>query len=118
MLTRVDVNLDCADVDAQLGFWSEALGYRPVGRDGQYRSLHPPEGVTGPRLILQQVPEPPPEHKLRQHLDLIVGDDIEAEATRLEALGARRQSGRIDEADTAWIVMTDPEGNEFCVCVT
>ena len=43
--------------------------------------------------------------------------DIEAEATRLEALGARRvQPDQIHEHGTNWILMTDPEGNEFCVC--
>ena len=118
MLSRVDVNLDCRDVDAQAAFWVAALGYSPAGAAGQYRALGPPDGVHGPKLILQQVPEPPPSAKIRMHLDLIVGDDIEGEVARLEELGAVRRSKRIDEAETAWIVMADPEGNEFCVCVT
>ena len=43
--------------------------------------------------------------------------DIEAEATRLEALGARRvQDDHIHEHGSTWILMNDPEGNEFCVC--
>jgi predicted enzyme related to lactoylglutathione lyase len=50
------------------------------------------------------------------HLD-IDASDIEGEATRLEALGARRiHAAQIHEHGTAWILMTDPEGNEFCVC--
>ena len=43
--------------------------------------------------------------------------DIEAEAARLEALGARRvQDDHIHEHGSTWILMNDPEGNEFCVC--
>ena len=43
--------------------------------------------------------------------------DIHAEADRLEALGASRvRPDVIHEYETSWIVMADPEGNEFCVC--
>jgi predicted enzyme related to lactoylglutathione lyase len=50
------------------------------------------------------------------HLD-IETPDIEAEAARLEALGATRaQADQIAELGTNWILMADPEGNEFCVC--
>ena len=50
------------------------------------------------------------------HLD-IETPDIETEATRLETLGARRVSDdHLHEHGTTWILMTDPEGNEFCVC--
>ena len=118
MLSRIDVAIDCADVDAQASFWAVALGYESSGSSEQYRGLVPTAGSTGPKLVLQQVPEAKPQTKNRLHLDLIVGDAIEAEADRLVALGARRQSDPIEEAGTRWIVMTDPEGNEFCVCVT
>jgi hypothetical protein len=50
------------------------------------------------------------------HLD-IETPDIENEAIRLEALGARRlQSEPLGEHSTSWFLMADPEGNEFCVC--
>ncbi len=50
------------------------------------------------------------------HLD-IETPDIEAEAARLEALGARRLAVDVlAEHGTHWYVMADPEGNEFCVC--
>lgn len=42
--------------------------------------------------------------------------DIEALATELEGLGATRVSGAQSEHGSSWIVMNDPEGNEFCVC--
>ena len=66
-----------------------------------------------PPVILQRVPEPK-TGKARIHFDLRVRD-IEPEAKRLEALGARRiDIGQGD--DPGWITMADPEGNEFCVC--
>jgi predicted enzyme related to lactoylglutathione lyase len=50
------------------------------------------------------------------HMDIDTVD-IEAEASRLESLGARRlEAAPREEHDTHWIVMADPEGNEFCVC--
>jgi predicted enzyme related to lactoylglutathione lyase len=64
---------------------------------------------------LQQVPEAK-TGKNRMHLD-IETLDIEAEAARLEGLGATRvQADQIHEHGTNWVLMADPEGNEFCVC--
>ena len=118
MFNRIDVNLDCVDVDAQADFWSAALGYTPSGSTGQYRALSAPEGSTAPKLVLQEVPEPR-LGKNRLHLDIVVGEDnVDSEVGRLEALGARRLSGRIAEAGTAWVVMADAEGNEFCICAS
>jgi predicted enzyme related to lactoylglutathione lyase len=74
-----------------------------------------PEAGDGPKFVLQRVPEPK-QVKNRMHLDLWVAD-IEAEARRLSELGARRQSADpLEEIGSRWIVMTDPEGNEFCLC--
>jgi predicted enzyme related to lactoylglutathione lyase len=51
------------------------------------------------------------------HLDIDVLD-IQAEVTRLETLGARRVAAEsMHEHGTNWILMADPEGNEFCVCI-
>ncbi|GAA2160623.1 MULTISPECIES: VOC family protein [Glycomyces] len=69
----------------------------------------------GMRLLFQQVPEPKTV-KNRLHLDLHVGlANIDAETERLEALGGTRASERRQEGPSQWIVMQDPEGNEFCV---
>jgi predicted enzyme related to lactoylglutathione lyase len=74
-----------------------------------------PNGRPGPKLLLQRVPEAK-SVKNRMHLD-IDATDIEAEAARLEALGATRvQPDQVHEHGTSWILMADPEGNEFCVC--
>jgi predicted enzyme related to lactoylglutathione lyase len=106
--------LDCADPERLAGFWAPALGYVSLGMVGSYALLLP-DGRPGPKLLLQQVPEPKTT-KNRMHLDIEVAD-IETEASRLEALGARRvRDDHIHEHGSTWILMTDPEGNEFCVC--
>jgi predicted enzyme related to lactoylglutathione lyase len=65
--------------------------------------------------MLQRVPEPKAA-KNRMHLDIHVAD-IDAEAARLETLGARRVSrSPCEESGTRWHLMADPEGNELCVC--
>lgn len=106
--------LDCADPQRLAEFWAPALGYVNLGVVGSYALLLP-DGRPGPKLLLQRVPEPKAT-KNRMHLD-IDASDIESEATRLEGLGARRVlAEQVHEHGTAWILMTDPEGNEFCVC--
>jgi hypothetical protein len=71
-----------------------------------------PEDGVAPDLLFLPVPEGKAV-KNRLHLDLRPLDQ-DAEVTRLEALGARRASVGQDDAVT-WVVMADPEGNEFCV---
>ena len=111
---RIELVLDCADPDRLAAFWAEALGYRLLGRAANYRSLVPAHG-DGPKLILQGVAEAKTT-KNRVHLD-VLAPDIEAEAGRLAGLGASRAPGEpIAEHGARWIVMADPERNEFCVC--
>jgi hypothetical protein len=88
-------------------------------------SIVDPAGV-GPRVFFQIVPEPK-SGKNRLHLDLKISggravplperrERIEAEAARLEALGASRQRVlSTDGLDHYGVVLQDPEGNEFCV---
>lgn len=106
--------LDCRQPARLAEFWTPALRYVSVGEAGAYVVLFP-DGRPGPKLLLQHVPEPKTT-KNRMHLD-IEAADIEAEAARLEALGAHRVADeQMHEHGTSWILMTDPEGNEFCVC--
>ena len=107
--------IDAADPDALRAFWVAAMRYEPYGAAGPYRSATPPAGETGPKLVFQQVPEPPTTTKNRLHIDIIVGDEIVSEVDRLVALGASTLTELIDEVGTSWIVMADPEGNEFCL---
>ena len=111
----IAIVIDAVDPDGLRDFWVAALRYEPFGQAGPYRSAVPEEGLVGPKFVFQQVPEPPPAGKNRLHIDIVVGDEVEAEAARLEALGARRLTGHIEEVGTSWMVMADPEGNEFCL---
>ena len=79
-------------------------------------AVEPPEGTSGalpyPDLLFIRVPEDK-RVKNRLHLDLRP-DDQASEVARLEGMGARRVDiGQ--SADVSWVVMADPEGNEFCV---
>jgi len=108
----VTVTLDCADPETLAAFWKAALGYEEIARVDNFVVLGPAPGVF--KLALQGVPESKPG-KNRMHLDLWV-PDIEAEARRLEALGAtRRREEPFDEHGFLWYQLADPEGNEFCV---
>jgi hypothetical protein len=77
--------------------------------------IEPPEGSredgASPDLLFLRVPEAK-AGKNRLHLDLRP-DDQDAEVARLEGLGATRAD--IGQGETSWVVMADPEGNEFCV---
>ncbi|MFC4603491.1 VOC family protein [Rhodococcus kronopolitis] len=77
-------------------------------------AISDPEHPERPRVLFQSVPEPKTV-KNRMHLDLRVGDDKQAVADRLAAAGAT-ELHRGEQGPYWWITMTDPEGNEFCVC--
>ena len=106
--------LDFADPERLAEFWAEALGYANFGSAGVYVALYPREG-NGPKLLLQRVTEQKTT-KNRMHLDIEV-PDIDVEADRLAGLGAKRVSDdTCSEHGSTWILMADPEGNEFCIC--
>lgn len=110
----ISLVLDCGDPKALAGFWAPALGYLELGSVENY-TLLVPDGRDGPRLLLQRVPESKTA-KNRMHLDIHTAD-IDTEAARLEALGATRlEAEPLHEHGHAWVLMADPEGNEFCVC--
>lgn len=107
---------DCRDPDALATFWAATLGWRRTYEEPDEVVLEPPEGSKEdglvPDLLFGKVPEGK-SMKNRLHLDLRPEDQA-AEVTRVEALGARRvsvgQSGK-----ESWVVLADPEGNEFCI---
>ncbi len=117
-VVEIQINVDCADLDRMVDFYTRALDYVPHGSSGEtYRSIVPAAGA-GPKLVFQKVPEGKVV-KNRMHLDLIVGAGIEREAERFVALGATRASvDAIGNDDCRWIVMQDPEGNELCLCTS
>jgi predicted enzyme related to lactoylglutathione lyase len=105
------VVIDCADPLRLAEFWAGATGYTMQDSNERWAwILHP--GDSGIEIGFQRVPEPK-SGKNRVHLDLHTSDE-EAEATRIESLGATRLR-RSDDRDDIFIVLADPEGNEFCV---
>ena len=108
--------IDCLDPFAVAAFWQSALGWRRTFEEPDEIVLEPPAGSAQdgivPDLLFLRVPDPTPG-KNRVHLDLRP-DDQAAEVARLISLGARRvEIGQ--GPDVTWVVMADPEGNEFCV---
>jgi predicted enzyme related to lactoylglutathione lyase len=115
MARPFSVVIDCRDPKALAEFWAPTLGYKDAGWPHEpYVVLIGEKGLDGPLLLLQGVDEPK-QGKNRVHIDVYTAD-INDEADRLVALGARKLSDPYDEHDARWIVMADPEGNEFCVC--
>ncbi|WP_426565626.1 VOC family protein [Angustibacter sp. McL0619] len=138
----VQIVFDAADTVRIGDFWADALGYvvepPPPGFDSWPDALRAwkvpeedwdtknaivdPDGI-GPRIFLQKVPEAK-SVKNRLHLDIRVSDPaaspeerdaaVLAEVGRLEAAGGRRLEWRL-EMGKHFMVMQDPEGNEFCV---
>lgn len=108
------VVVDCADLERAARFWAGVLGYSDAGGDSPtYRSVLPADG-PGVEILLQRTPDAK-RGKNRLHLDLRTRD-LDAEMSRVLALGAKRQSAApIEENGWVWHVMEDPDGNEFCV---
>ena len=144
MATEIQVVIDCADPARLALFWAAALHYKLQDPPHGFETWHDflrsegvpeeawndagavvdPEGA-GPRIYFQRVPEPKIV-KNRVHLDLNVGpgiaaplDDrrrvVDAEVDRLTAAGATVVRPGSVERGEYWVVLQDPEGNEFCV---
>ena len=107
------VTIDCASPRALAPFWCEALGYRVRGEFDEFVMLVSKDEADQPVVFLQRVPEPKAA-KNRVHLDLRASDPV-AEAERLCGLGATRLTDLREQDGFAWLVMADPEGNEFCI---
>jgi Glyoxalase-like domain len=106
--------VDCSDVELVGRFWSQVLGYEMDGPDEDgLVELKAPAGA-GPHLVFIKVPENKTV-KNRLHIDVNATDRSQAEEVeRLLGLGATYADvGQGD--DVSWVVMADPEGNEFCV---
>jgi hypothetical protein len=103
--------IDCEDPHTLGHWWADILGWTIFYESDDEVVVVVPDG-RNPGLVFGKVPEAK-SVKNRIHLDF-VPDDQEAEVKRLERLGARRvdvgQTG-----DETWVVLADPEGNEFCI---
>jgi Glyoxalase-like domain len=107
------VVIDAAE-PVELGrWWSSALGWVvTIDSEDEFEIRPAPDRLPG--LIFVPVPEQK-TIKNRLHLDFRP-DDRDAEVDRLLALGARRVD--IGQGEQPWVVLADPEGNEFCVLGT
>lgn len=143
MATSVQIVFDCADPNRLATVWAAALHYKmddpptgfaswpeflkaqgvPKSEWNSASAIVDPDGI-GPRIYFQQFDTPKPV-KNRVHLDVnaaggraVTADErlrhVDAEAERLVALGATKQRAW-DEDGGHWVVLLDPEGNEFCV---
>ena len=94
-------------------FWSEALGWPLVWDQDQETAIRSPDG--GPKITWGGPPLKPRTGKNRLHFDLAppADGDQQAEVDRLLSLGATRID--IGPSDGGWVVLADPDGNEFCV---
>jgi hypothetical protein len=145
MATPIQVVIDCADPATLAQFWAAALHYQlddpPAGFDSwpdflraqdvpesewnAASAVSDPDG-RGPRIYFQRVPEPK-QGKNRLHLDLNVSGGRETTGeerkrkidAEVERLVDRRASvfrpGAVSQLGEYWVIMQDPEGNEFCV---
>ncbi len=108
--------IDSRDPGSLASFWTDVLGWRRTYDSDHEVVLEPPKGSpedgVAPDLLFLRVPEEK-SVKNRLHLDLRP-DDQDAEVRRVEGLGARRVSVG-QGADVSWVVLADPEGNEFCI---
>ena len=144
MATGIQVVIDCADPARLSAFWADALHYKvqdPPEGHATWEEFLAAQGVpesewnsasavvdpagAGPRVYFQRVPEEKVV-KNRVHLDLNVGGGhataleerqrhVDAEVERLLGLGATIFRPGAVENGEYWVVMQDPEGNEFCV---
>jgi Glyoxalase-like domain len=120
-----EIVVDCHDTEAQAVFWAAVLGYRVVDSSDGDVEIAPwddePADLAeqirrapiAPTLVFEPVPEGKTV-KNRLHIDVSPIDRTqEAEVERLIALGARHVD--IGQGEQSWVVLADPEGNEFCV---
>ena len=119
MLRLQAITVDAHDPRALAEFWAEVLGWK-IGEGVNEievwieRELGDPKNTGFPDILFLKNSDLK-NVKNRFHLDLRP-DDQDAEVRRLEKLGAKQiDIGQSADPDTSWVVMADPEGNEFCV---
>jgi predicted enzyme related to lactoylglutathione lyase len=107
-----EITIDCVDVPRVAAFWSQLLGGELSEPLPGWRRLGPFDGPR-PLLNFQPVPEPK-QGKSRIHLDVLT-DDLPATLARIEALGGHESGERHEYQEGTVVILTDPEGTEFCV---
>ncbi len=115
------ITMDCSDPYRLAQFWTEVIGYHedagnPNLPQDDEALLVAPDGSA--RMLLMRVPESK-QVKNRVHLDLAPADSSpesrDAEVERVLKLGATVAADHRRPDRTGWVVLADPEGNEFCI---
>lgn len=141
MARQLQIAVDCADPERLAAFWAEVLDYRVADPPAGHRSwedfssveardtderwcMAVDPGGSGPTVLFHRVSESKLE-KNRLHLDVWVAPSggsadenwplVDAEVNRLVGLGAS-EVRKVSDDGNCFVVMHDPEGNEFCVC--
>ena len=104
------VTIDCAAPAGLASFWEQVLDYKRTFEEDDEVVIEPRDG-SGNALLFLKVPGDK-KVKNRIHLDLKPTDQG-AEVERVKALGATEVD--IGQGDVSWVVLADPEGNEFCI---
>ena len=116
-----ELAIDCADPSGLARFWCSVLGYEVQDEEDGYVAIGSPlvpegrdrPGPVPPTLAFARVPEGKTV-KNRLHIDVNPTDrEQDEEVRRLLDLGARRVD--LGQGEVSWVVLADPEGNEFCV---
>lgn len=117
MVSRfTELAVDCADPAGLARFWCDVLGYTVREAEVGLVTIGDPSDRAAPVLTFARVPEAKTV-KNRVHLDVNPVDrGQDAEVRRLLDLGAQRVD--VGQGDENWVVLSDPEGNEFCVLAT
>ena len=114
MSSRIaSVVIDAVQPRVVADFWCHVLGWHVLDEDDGVISIGPPDGAW-PTIDVVPVPENK-SVKNRLHLDLRAdGTSTADELERLLGLGARHTDVG-QGSDATWVVLSDPEGNEFCL---
>ncbi len=119
-----ELEVDCADPPGLARFWCSVLDYRVLGQEEGLVTIGLPgtdsardrSGPVPPAVTFARVPEGKTV-KNRLHMDVNPADrEQDEEVRRLLDLGARRVD--VGQGEQSWVVLADPEGNEFCVLAT
>ena len=119
MVSRIShTAIDCLDAFALSEWWKDVIGYTdlpddPNGPGDEECMIVSPE--SGHRLLFIEVPDAK-SVKNRLHLDLApTNASRDEEVKRVSGLGAQQLADRRRPDGTGWVVLADPEGNEFCI---
>jgi len=110
MVKLASIVINSANAAELVRFWKAFLKTEVVAAGSGFHWLTLGEGQ--PRLAIQEVPDPT-EGRRRLHLDF-AAQDLVSEVSRAISLGASRVAEH-SIGDFSWVVLADPDGNEFCI---